>query len=354
MASEGGEKTEKPTDRRRRDARKQGTVARSQELAGAFAVLAILAVMPGVVAGGGQALVLGFRAAMGTAALDPAQGNILRTAGAIAAPVAGPLATLAAVALGAGLVANVAQVGLKFSPEGLMPKFGRVNPLEGFKRILGKQGLFETGKSLAKSVVFSLIAFSAIRARWPELLSLAGMSLPGAMAVVGDLARSLLLRLGGTWFAIACADYAFQRMQVEKQLMMSKDEVRREMKDAEASPELKGHRAAIRRKMSKRRVAQAVREADVVVTNPTHYAVAIRYEPGQLHAPVVLAKGVDHLAARIRELAAEHRVPIVPNPPLARALYKECEVGDFVPRDLFGPVAEVLAYVYRTLGRTPR
>ena len=349
MASEGAEKTEKPTERRRTEARRKGTVAKSQDLGGAAGFLAIVLVLPGVMAAAGKAFTFGFDRAVRTPGLEITQGDILRTAGAIAAPVAMPMLILAGTALGAGLVANVAQVGLHPSLEALIPKFSRIDPLQGFKRVIGKQGAFESAKALAKSVVFGFVAASVLRAHWAELLSLAGLPLPGAIGLIGNVVHTMLLRLGLTWFIIACVDYAFQRAQVEKSLMMSKDEVRREAKDAEASPEMKAQRIQMGRKLSKRRVAQAVREADVIVTNPTHYAVAIKYEMGGAHAPIVVAKGVDHLAAKIRELAAEHRVPIVPNPPLARALYRQCEVGDTVPRDLFGPVAEVLAYVYRVL-----
>ena len=352
MASDGAEKTEKPTDRRMREARKRGQIPKSQDLVGAASLLVLVMLLPKVIGEGGLALMQGLRSSMGAASLNASKGEILRSAAAIGAPVALPFALLAGAAMFTGVAANMAQVGLNLSPEGLIPKFERVNPLAGFKRILGKQGLFECGKSLFKAVVFAALANSVVRAHWPELLMLGALPLPSALGTIGGVIHALLLRLGGAWLVLAGIDYGFQRKQVMSQLMMTKDEVRQEMKDAEASPELKGHRNQLRKKMSKRRVAQAVAGADVIVTNPTHFSVAIKYDAAKAHAPVVVAKGVDHLAFRIRELAAEHRIPIVPNPPLARALYKQCEIDDFVPRDLFGPVAEVLAYVYRTIGRT--
>ena len=351
MASDGAEKTEKPTEKRMREARKRGQIAKSQDLVGAASVLILVALLPKIIGEGGQALMHGLRASMRTASLSATDGELLRSGAAIAGPVALPFALLAGTALFVGVAANMAQVGLNFSAEGMIPKFERINPLQGVKRIIGKQGLFECGKSLFKAVIFSFLAYSVVKAHWPELLMLGALPLTQALSVIGGVIHSLLIRIGGAWLVLAAVDYGFQRKQMMSQLMMTKDEVRQEMKDAEASPELKQHRAQMRRKMSKRRMAAAVKSADVIVTNPTHFSVAIKYDPAKSHAPVVVAKGVDHLAFRIREIAAEHKIPVVPNPPLARALYKQCEIDDFVPRELFGPVAEVLAYVYRTIKR---
>jgi flagellar biosynthetic protein FlhB len=150
---------------------------------------------------------------------------------------------------------------------------------------------------------------------------------------------------------LAGIDYYFQRKQVDKQLRMSKQEVKQEMKEMEQSAELRGAIARKRRALSRSRMMEAVKKADVIVTNPTHFSIAIKYESGKMYAPQVVAKGADLVALKIREIAKEHKVPIVPNPPLARQLYKKCEVGDFVPREMFQAVAEVLAYVYRTMNR---
>jgi flagellar biosynthetic protein FlhB len=160
--------------------------------------------------------------------------------------------------------------------------------------------------------------------------------------------REIGLKVGFVWLGLAGLDYFLQRKQTDKQLRMTKEEVKQEMKEMEGSPELRAAIAQRRRKLS-RRMMQAVKTADAVITNPTHYAIAIKYETGKMHAPQVVAKGVDLIALRIREVAKESKVPIVPNPPLARQLYKKCELGDYVPRELFQAVAEVLAYVYKTL-----
>ncbi len=349
MAEGAGERTEKPTDKRMREARKRGQIPRSQDLVGAASVLVLVMVLPGALSRGSEALVRGIGASMRSASLEPTDGNVLRAAGAVAAPVAAPFLLLAGAAMGAGLAANLAQVGLNLSPEGLIPKFARIDPFQGVKRVLGKQGLFECAKALFKSLVFAGLAASVLSAHWGEILMLGALPVGAAMGVVGNVAHAMLVRLGMAWLVLAAADYAFQRKRTMSELMMTKEEVRQEMKEAETNPELKAARMRRARALSKSRTASAVRTADVIVTNPTHYAVAIKYEGDKSHAPVVVAKGTDHLAARIREIAAEAKVPVVPNPPLARALYRQCEIGDFVPRDLFAPVAEILAYVYRTL-----
>jgi flagellar biosynthetic protein FlhB len=235
------------------------------------------------------------------------------------------------------------------SGEALNPSLSRVNPLSGMKRLFSRRAVFEGFKAAFKAGLFTLVAWSAIQSHWNELLSLSALPPAASISVVGALLKTLALRIAILWLFLAAIDYFFQRKQVNKELMMSKEDLRQEMKETETSPELKAAIAARRRKLSKSRMMQAVREADVVITNPTHYAVAVKYEPGKDHAPHVVAKGADLLAARIRELASEHRVPIVPNPPLARTLYRKCEIGDAIPRELFQPVAEVLAYVYRTI-----
>jgi len=182
-------------------------------------------------------------------------------------------------------------------------------------------------------------------------MGLSWLSPQAAIATVGLLLRSIAIKVAISWLVLAAVDYFFQRKQVDKQLRMTKEELKQEMKNAETSPELKAAQHRRRRQLSKGRMMQAVKTADVVVTNPTHYAVALMYDPEKHSAPIVVAKGADILAAKIREVAGENKVPIIPNPPLARALYKQCEIGDPVPKELFQAVAEVLAYIFKTLKR---
>lgn len=349
-----GERTEEATPRRKEEARKKGTVARSQDVAGAAGLLVIAGMAPGVAAAWGAAMV----GSMTTAtlrqpdSLTPATvtGNIAN----MALPMALSVLPLLAAILVAGLVANFAQVGFVLSGEPMAPKFEKIDPFKGVKRLFSRRALGEGIKATLKLGLFSLIAGLTLWNARDTLGLLSALPTGQAAAVIGHLAQTILVRIALTWVAIAGLDYFFQRKETDKQLKMTKDELRREMKEQEGSPEFKGARMRRARELSKGGLGSRVKSADVIITNPTHYAVAVAYERSKMAAPVVVAKGQDILALRIRELAKENKIPIVENRPLARALHKQCEVGDAVPRELFAPVAEVLAYVYRTLKRTAR
>jgi flagellar biosynthesis protein FlhB len=250
-----------------------------------------------------------------------------------------------------GLIANFVQVGFVLSGEPMVPNLQKVDPFKGFQRLFSRRSVFEGAKAAAKSCIFGYAAWSGIVASWPTLVGLSFGTPLAAVATVGGLIHGIFLRVAIAWLVLAALDYFFQRKQTNKQIMMTKQELKQEMKEMEGSPEVKAQMMQRRRKLVKGRMMDAVKKADVIVTNPTHYSVAIQYEQGKMPAPIVVAKGQDLIALKIREVAAEHRIPIVPNPPLARQLYKKCEIGDVVPRELFQAVAEVLAYVYRTLKR---
>ncbi|MEI8282017.1 MAG: flagellar biosynthesis protein FlhB [Armatimonadota bacterium] len=347
--SSGQEKSEQPTDRRKKEARKKGTVAKSVDMISAAVLVSILMAMPSVMQAGYKGFTHGFRSSIQTSTNDFSLATVNKITTAALIPMLPPLVMIMAIAMGVGLVGNFAQVGFNISSEAMKPNFNKINPANGLKRLFGKPAVFDLFKSLIKLFLFSFMVYSSIRDHWPEIGMIWSLTPLGSMGVIGSIARTILMRVGMAWLLLAVGDYVFQKKQVNSQLMMTKDEVRQEMKDAESSPEMKGQRMRMARKFSKMRMSQAVASADVIITNPTHYAVAIQYNAEKNHAPVVVAKGVDHLALRIRELATEAKVPIVENRPLARALHKQCEVGDFVPRDLFQSVAEVLAYVYRTV-----
>lgn len=324
------------------------------DMVGATAFMGVLMVMPMIMSKGFQGFSIGFQRAVRVASAEPSMGNMNRAFVMAIEPMLPCLLILLAVAMTVGVVGNVAQIGFAFSSEAIVPSFQKLNPINGFKRLFGKPALFDFAKGVMKLFVFSWMTYIVVRDQWSQL-SLAWTQTPLiAMSVIGETAKTVLLRIGAVWLVIAVLDYVFQKRQVMHQLMMTKDEVRREMKEAEASPEMKGARMRMARKFGKMRTSQAVASADVIITNPTHYAVAVKYEADKHHAPVVVAKGVDHMALKIREFATQAGIPIVENVPLARALHKQCEVGDFVPRDLFQGVAEVLAYVYRTLKKVRR
>lgn len=351
MAEQAGERTEEATTRRRQDARRKGTVAKSMDLNGAVAIVLVAVVGPALVGALGTGMLQSMGFALREAPLGAAPAEIGRFALGVLAPVGPILLVLMGLLMVVGVAVNFAQVGFTLSGEAMMPTLAKLDPFQGVKRLLSARALVEGLKAALKTAIFAWIAYSAIVGSWPELIGLSWLEPLGAIATVGKVTYGIVLKIAGVWIALAALDYFFQRKQVDKQLRMTKQEVKQEFKESETSPELKSAMMQRRRKLGKMRLGDAVRQADVVITNPQHFAVAIAYEPGKEHAPKVVAKGQDYLAARIRELAKEAKVPLVPNPPLARALYRQCEVGDFVPRDLFQPVAEVLAYVYQTLRR---
>ena len=349
MPETSGEKTEKATPKRRQEARGKGTVVRSQDLVGAVGTVALLATLPLAATMIGNGALNAFRGAMHDLPQIPTPGDLTGVALRSSGPMLGGLALLLAVAVGAGLLSNVGQVGFKISPEALNPNLAKLNPMTGLQRLLSKQGAVDTLKGVAKTLLFGYLAYGVLRDAWPDLMGLGSVPPGVAFATVSGVLKRIGLRIVPTWLAIAALDYFMQWKRVDTQLMMTKEEVKREAKEQQMSPEVMRERAKRARQMAKGGMMKAVKTADVIVTNPTHYAVAIKYEADKHAAPVIVAKGVDFLAAKIREEAKAHAIPLVPNPPLARALYKQCEIGDPVPHDLFRAVAEILAYVYRTL-----
>lgn len=355
MAESGGqERTEEATPKRKQDARKKGTVARSTDLTGALVLLAIGMVMPTVATMFASGLLPSF-SLMGKnmpSDLDPH--SIQQFIGNFLLQTLKPLALLVGTVMVVGVASNFAQVGFMLSGEPLSPKLEKIDPLQGFKRLFSSRSAVESLKVIFKSLVFGGLAYDVIKKHQDELVTLGWMNPAGAASAVGQLLHTILIRIAVAWLVLAALDYFYQRKQVSKQLRMTREELKREMKEAETSPELKGAMMQRRRKLLKGRITDTVPKADVVITNPTHFAIAIKYERSKMHAPIVVAKGQDYLASKIREIAKANRVPIVPNPPLARQLYKQCDVGDAIPRELFTAVAEVLAYVYKTLKRVKR
>lgn len=257
------------------------------------------------------------------------------------------VAPVVIAAAAAGIIASVAQVGLHFSTKALQPSFQKLNVFAGLKRIFGVNQLVELGKSLSKVTIVGLVAGTAFWSHMATFGSLVGMQ-PGILLVsVSKLALSIGLRVAVALFVVAAIDYIWQRHKFEKSLKMTKDEVKREAREADLPPELRGQ---IRKKLSeasRRRMMIDIPTADVVIVNPTHYAVALRYDATKA-APEVVAKGIDELALTIRRIAEEAGVTIVHQPPLARALYRDVELGKMIPEEFFHAVAEVLAFVFRT------
>jgi flagellar biosynthetic protein FlhB len=251
------------------------------------------------------------------------------------------------VAMLAGCVSSLAQTGLLFTPEAIMPKLDRINPLEGLKRIFSRRGLVELLKTVLKVGLAGYIAYAAIRPNLYIFPRLMDMALPDAVAAVANLGSTIVLRVGMFLLVLAVADYIFQYTEHMKSLRMTKQEVRDEMREHEGDPQIKGRMRQRRRQFAMQRMMQQVPKADVVITNPTHFAVALKYELKKDKAPVLLAKGVDEIALRIRQIAGDNDIIIYEDPLLAQTLYKTVEVGHAIPESLYEAVANVLAFVYK-------
>ncbi len=245
-----------------------------------------------------------------------------------------------------GLLASIVQVGWKPSLEAMAPKFNKMNPLSGFKKMFSSQSIMELVKTMFKVAVLGFVIYGRIKTEIPIFLSLIDMSITQIFAYVGDLVISIGFRIAMIFCFMAAADFAFQKYKFEDSIKMTKQEVKDEHKQSDGDPMIKSQIKQKMREMSMKRMMQSVPEADVIITNPTHYAIAIKYNPEKGTAPIVTAKGADYIAQKIKEKAAEHDIQIVENKPLARTLYAVVEVGDEIPPDLYKTVAEILAFIY--------
>ncbi len=343
------ERTEAPTPKRREEVRKRGQTARSQDLTTAIVLLAGLYTIKILAAGvldRLSGLLVGNILAVGV--LDksaaPSGGtSVIGTLIAILPPLLGVLAVAAVVASGL-------QGGFIFVPGLLTPKSERVNPLAGTKRILSIQGLLTAGKALAKFAIIALVATTVIRSHLADLAAIGAVELMPAARLMMGLIWEVLFKSAMAMLALAILDWLWERRRFLNSIRMTKKEIADEAKQSDGDPHIRAQMRS-KRQQFLQQMMKDVRRADVVVTNPTHFAVAIQYNPESMAAPIVLAKGQDFLALRIREVAAAARVPVMENPPLARALYKLVKVGHPIPPHLYVAVAEVLAFVYRLKGR---
>ncbi len=345
---QAGEKTELPTEKRLRDAREQGNIPRSRELATAAVFTAAVL---------GMYLYSGSMGANANAwmkaALSP-DPMLLHTPGALFGHAGWMLLKLMLafwplllVCVAASFVSPVLMGGLRFSNKALMPDFKRMNPMSGLKRMYGPEAVAEFIKSLLR-VVF--VGGAAGLCMWQGMDMLRGLLHQPLHSAIGNglgFTLRLLLATGGAMALLAAIDAPYQKWNWLRKLKMTREELRRELKESEGSPEVKGRIRQMQMQLSQRRMMEAVPSADVVVVNPTHYAVALKYESGRMHAPTVVARGVDELALRIRQVADGNRVAIVSAPPLARALYREGQLGKEIPVRLYSAVAQVLSYVYQ-------
>jgi flagellar biosynthesis protein FlhB len=341
--SGGSDKTEKPTPKRLREARKEGQVARSQDVGAWSALLAATVLVPHVGASVAQvATKLLLSAAAAIRDPDPQQAMALfatglRDGAAALVPMFGATVLIAVAAAGA-------QGGLHPATKKLKPQTAHLNVLKGLKRLFGLMTVWEGVKVLVKTGALGLVLYVVVRRVAPTLVSQGDTPLASTLATTGSSVLTLVRLSVAVGLVMAVADYLVQRRKIGKQLRMSKHDVQQEMKQSEGDPHVRGHRRSLQMAMTRNRMMADLASADVVLVNPTHVAVALRYEPGK-GAPRVVARGAGAVAAAIREKATEARVPLVEDVPLARALYKACEVGQEIPAPLFAAVAQVLAFV---------
>ncbi len=350
-----------PTEKRLRDAREEGQVPRSRDLATAVVMLGCVGLMVGMAEPVGIAVAGVLRDALTFDLVEVhAAGGPLAHLVDVAARLFLLATPLIALALFAAVVGTLALGGLNYAPKALQPKFERVDPVAGFGRLYSAPALGEVVKSLLRVAVLGGVAAVALSSQLDAILGLSGeperAGVLHAFSIVGWTALALSASLA----LIALVDAPFQWWRHRRGLRMTLEEVRREMRESEGSPEIKGRLRQLQREMSSRRMMEAVPGADVVLVNPTHYAVALKYEQGRMRAPRVVAKGRDLVAQAIRELAEKHKVPVVSAPPLARTLFRSVEIGQEIPAQLYQAVAQVLTFVYqlrvyrRHGGREPR
>jgi len=349
VSSDKASKTEKATPKKVADARKKGQVAKSQEIAAWTTTLAMTMLLP-LSFSSAQEHVLTLVARLPDLIADPETGPALAL---FSDGLRGGLVAIAPMAVGLMLIgvgANVAQVGLTPSPEALQPKLSKLNPLPGLKRMVGARSLWAACKELLKLGLLGGFAYHSISGFLPHLLSAGGLTLTSAVSGVADAALAFLRWTAVLGLALAAADYAMERRLLAKELRMSLQEVKDEHKQADGDPQMKGARRERQLRTSRNRMMADVATADVVLVNPTHVAVALTYDPGT-GAPRVVAKGSGTIATKIRERAHEHRVPLVKDVPLARAVFGACEVGDEIPPELYAAIARVLAFLFSLRAR---
>jgi flagellar biosynthetic protein FlhB len=348
VAENDQERNEKPTAKRLEKAREDGQVPRSPELSAAAVLLVSAGSLHFFGASMGATLHDIMRSGLApsaAAALDPA--IALSTAAAEMLRALLACAPLLGLTLIAALIAPLALGGWNFSPGAMAPDFTRLDPVAGFGRFFSARGAVELVKAFAKFLVVGVVAVAVLHKQAAQLLSLGAVPLHAGIAQAAGLTSDALLAVSAGLALIAAVDVPWQLWQHSQKLSMSREEIRQEYKESEGSPEVKSRIRRTQREMARGRMMQEVPKADVVVVNPTHFAVALRYDEDRMRAPLVIAKGTDLIAARIREIATEHSVPIFEAPPLARALHHNVEIGGEIPATLYVAVAQVLTYIYQ-------
>ncbi|MFO0948583.1 MAG: flagellar biosynthesis protein FlhB [Planctomycetota bacterium] len=351
MAEDLGERTEPATERRREEARRRGQVAVSRDFSSAVVLLAAVVGLQfwgeAMLADAVRAIRFCFDEPWMLLSPDLIRVELIK----ITLLAMQSLAFWTGFLLLVALVVNLAQTGLEIASERSFLEFGKLNPISGFQRIFSIRGLVKTALDVLKVMILGLIAYLFIDG---ELFAFAGMSMMEFPAVAGyaiERSMTLAYQLVAALMALGIADYAYQRFQFERDLRMTRQEVKEETKDIEGDPMIRARRRQIQARLARQRILQQVPEAEVVITNPTELAIAIKYKADEMDAPVIVAKGAGIIAQKIREIAAEHNIPLIENKPLARLLFYKADLDRVIPEETFVAVAEILAYVYQLTGR---
>lgn len=354
----GGEKTEPATQKKLDDARKEGQVAKSREVANGLGLLSLFLVLKLWIGNMGNSFLETFGAVynripevtrlLGGTAPDGEMFILFKFA---IQQLLIMLLPIFAVGFIVALMSDLIQVKWRPTSKPLMPKMSKLNPISGFKKIFSANSLVELIKSMAKILLIGYITYSFLKDYYQYIFILYDISLMQAISLMGQIVIDLGIRISLFYMVLAAADFFYQKYKFSEDMKMTKQEVKDEYKNQEGDPQIKGKIRQKMREISQRRMMQALPQADVVITNPTHYAVAIQYDAQKYAAPIVLAKGQDALAQRIKDVAKENHIEIVENKPLARMLFANVEVGEAIPPELYQAVAEVLAFVYHLQGK---
>lgn len=351
---EGGEKTEPATQKKLDDARKEGKVAKSKELTSAFMLIALFLILKIFISYIGGNLVDIFSIVYNRISGYVNPGELGFTSQAVSAFTMQMLIQILLsvwpfflIGVAIAILVSIVQVGWKVSTKPMEPKLSKFNPINGFKRIFSKESLFNLVMAIIKIVLIALIAYFSVRDKANDLFVLYEISLKQAISLVGEIILDTGLKISIVYLIVGLADFIYQKRKFSEDMKMTKQEVKDEYKNTEGDPQIKGRQRRKMQEASQRRMMQDVPKADVVITNPTHFAVALKYDANTGKAPVLLAKGEDYVALKIKEVAKENHVEIVENKPLARMIYHNVDIGAEIPPELYQAVAEVLATVYR-------
>jgi len=352
MAASADEKTEQPTPRRRKEAREKGQVARSQDLTAAVLLLAGFLSLALLGPGLWMCLVAMVQTAL-TGDAPTSLPEVLRFAGAAVSETLKHVVPFLLILLVAMVAALVAQIGFLLTLHPLTPSLGKINPISGIQRMFSIRSVMLAVINFGKLLTVGLVAYIVVYRSASAVIHSFSLGFTDVFLLGCWLLFKLGMYLGAALLILALLDFAWQRYRHVQDLKMTKEEVRDEFRSMEGDPKIKHRQRQVQMQLATQRLRRDVPSADVVVTNPTHVAVAIRYDAEAMEAPKVVAKGADEIALRIRQIAAEFAIPVVERPPLARAIFEAVDVGEYVPERLYKAIAEVLAYIYELTGRSP-